>query len=110
MKFVNVRLTIIFNVIVSDVFEDMKRSVVLPRVCKSHDVLKLKVGLDIVSVYEEFDFVDEMGCGFVECCCNHVNVLLNCENAQEEPIQSNIKLGREVTRSNNALDWLECEK
>lgn len=85
----------------------MERSIVLPRVCKSHDVLKLKVGLDIVSVNEEFNFVHEMGCCFVEGCCNHVNVLLNRENAQEEPIQSNIKFGREISRSNYALDWLK---
>lgn len=88
----------------------MERPIVLPRVCESDDILKLKVGLYIVCVYEELNFVDEMGCGLVEGCCNHVNVLLNRENAQKETIQSNVELGREVSRPNDALDWLKREK
>lgn len=61
----------------------MEGSIVFSCVREANNVLELEVSLDIVSVNEKFNFVDQMCCCFIEGSGNRVDVLLNRQYSEK---------------------------
>lgn len=75
---------IIVEIIVGNVFENMKWFQMIASIGKTDDIFQLEICSHIVGRIDEiFDFIDEMGGRSIECRCQRIDIILCCHHTQK---------------------------